>query len=98
MSIEAHHCNQPNCKGFILFENADFDFKDIATNEKYGCYAFDNPTCSECGKDFLVVPHYMVIDIKDNATGDFEQVESACITAYEKRERNLRGVNVDEFR
>lgn len=36
MSIEAHHCNVPGCKGFVVFENADFDFKDMRTDEKEG--------------------------------------------------------------
>ncbi|MNL06607.1 hypothetical protein D3C87_1272470 [compost metagenome] len=90
MSIEAHRCNEPGCKGFVIFENADFDLNDIPKDDKYGCYAFDRPTCSECDKEFLVVPHYIVIDVLDNAMGDYEQLESACMTAYEKRERERK--------
>ncbi|MBP1967138.1 hypothetical protein [Paenibacillus aceris] len=37
----------------------------MTTDEKYGCYAFDRPHCSECGKEFLVIPYHIVIDVKD---------------------------------
>ncbi|MGG4500415.1 hypothetical protein, partial [Paenibacillus polymyxa] len=90
MSIEAHRCNAAGCKGFVLFENADFDFKDIPTDEKRGVYAFGHPTCSECGKEFLIVPHYVVIDVKSDDFSDSEQIESACITAWEKREKERK--------
>lgn len=90
MSIEAHRCNEKDCKGFVVFENADFDFKDMRVDEKYGFYAFDRPICSECGKEFVVAPHYIVIDVKDNITGDYEQLDSACMTSYEKRERERK--------
>ncbi|WPS85645.1 hypothetical protein SMD22_00875 (plasmid) [Brevibacillus halotolerans] len=87
MSIEAHRCNVAGCKGFVLFENADFDFNNIPVNKRVGCYAFANPTCSECGKEFLVVPHYMVIDVKDKDSSSYEELESACITDWQKREK-----------
>jgi hypothetical protein len=90
MSIEAHHCNTPNCKGFVVFENADFDFDDMKTDEKYGCYAFTRPKCSECRREFLVVPHYVVIDVKDKESGEFDILESACITEFEKRQRERK--------
>lgn len=96
MSIEAHRCNNPDCKGFVVFENADFDLKDIRTDEVYGCYAFDRPHCSECGKEFLVIPHYIVAEVKDKVSGDFEEIESACMTAFEKRERERKyGIETD---
>ena len=87
MSIEAHKCNVDGCKGFIVFENADFDFKNLQTGEsRY--YEFDDPTCTECEKQFLVVPHYAVIAIDEN--GDIEEgIESACITEYEKHRKEL---------
>lgn len=87
MAIEAHRCNAAGCKGFVVFENADFDFKDMPVDKNTGCYAFDNPSCSECGKEYLVVPHYIVIDVKDKDLGDYEELESACITEWERREK-----------
>lgn len=90
MAIEAHKCNAPDCKGFVLFENADFDFEDMQLDDKHGCYAFDRPHCSECGKEFLVVPHYIVIDVIGSPSVDFEQIESACITQFDRRERERK--------
>ncbi|WP_079908249.1 hypothetical protein [Paenibacillus sp. 32352] len=90
MAIEAHKCNQPGCKGFVVFENADFDLKDIPMDDKYGCYAFDRPHCSECGKEFLVIPYYIVIDPKDKELGDYEQLDSACMTQFERRQRQRK--------
>ncbi|MFF2532396.1 hypothetical protein ACFVS2_26140 [Brevibacillus sp. NPDC058079] len=90
MSVEAHRCNVKECKGFVLFENADFDFTNKPLDEKIGCYVFAKPTCSECGKEYLVVPHYVVIDVKDNDVGSFDQLESACMTDWERRERERK--------
>ncbi len=90
MSIEAHRCNVHGCKGLVVFESADFDFNDMPVDKKYACYAFDRPCCSECGKEYLVVPHYIVIDVIDNVSRDFEQLDSACITAFEKRKLELK--------
>ncbi len=90
VAIEAHKCNQPGCKGFVVFENADFDLKDIPMDDKYGCYAFDRPHCSECGKEFLVIPYYIVIDPKDKELGDYEQLDSACMTQFERRQRQRK--------
>jgi hypothetical protein len=87
MSIEAHRCNVKGCNGFVVFENADFDFKNPLSEEKLGnCYAFDVPECTTCGKEFFVIPAYIVIDAFDD--GDFEQLESACITEWEKQRKS----------
>lgn len=86
MSIEAHRCNVPGCKGFIVFENADFDI--INPPIVNGMYEFDNPTCTECKKEFKVVPHYAVIAIDEE--GDIENdIKSCCITEYERREKEI---------
>jgi hypothetical protein len=34
MSVEAHKSNVEGCKGFVVFENADFDFKNMDTSKK----------------------------------------------------------------
>lgn len=81
MSIEAHKCNVRGCKGFIVFENADFDFDNPPVVD--GMYEFASPACSECRKRYKVVPHYSVISVDEN--GNIEEVESACISAWEKR-------------
>ncbi|MFW5438864.1 hypothetical protein [Paenibacillus apiarius] len=90
MAIEAHRCNNPECKGFVVFENADFDFEDIPTDKECGCYVFTRPSCSECGKEYLVIPHYIVIDVNDKELGEYEVLEPACMTSFEKRERERK--------
>ncbi|HDX9577657.1 TPA: hypothetical protein ROX88_001154 [Bacillus pseudomycoides] len=82
MAIEAHKCNVKGCKGFVAFENADFDLQNPDTIR--GVYAFANPTCNVCGKEFLVVPSYSVIDF-DEETQEFVEIESACITEWQNQ-------------
>jgi hypothetical protein len=89
MAIEAHKCNVEGCKGFVTFENADFDLQDIPIDDKYRCYSFGRPTCSECGKEFLIIPYYIVIDVEDGHGYEYEQLDSACMTEVEKRQREL---------
>lgn len=90
MSIEAHKCNVQGCQGFVVFENADFDLKDIPLNDDLGAYAFDDPTCNECGKKYYVIPYYIVIDMIDKELGDYEQLNSACMTAVERRKKEIK--------
>lgn len=86
MSVEAHKCNVAGCKGFIVFENADFNYNNPPTVD--GMYEFDDPTCTECGKEYKVVPYHVVIAIDEH--GDVEDdIESVCITAYERRRKEL---------
>jgi hypothetical protein len=86
MSVEAHRCNEKSCKGFIVFENADFDYNSPPTVD--GMYEFDNPTCTECGKEYKVVPYHAVIALDEH--GDIEEVQSACITEWERREKERK--------
>ncbi|MCC2483674.1 hypothetical protein LKM01_17770 [Bacillus pacificus] len=82
MSIEAHKCNVTGCNGLVVFENADFDLQ--ATETIKGVYALDNPACNVCGKEFLVVPSYSVIDF-DEDTQEFEEIQPACITEWQNQ-------------
>ncbi|MGM7720637.1 hypothetical protein [Metabacillus sp. Hm71] len=83
MSVEAHRCNAKDCNGHVVFDNADFDFNNFDTSDK-GFYMFDDPCCNKCGKKYYVVPHYIVIDVKDYDCGEFEELESACITEVDR--------------
>lgn len=83
MAYEAQKCNEVNCKGFVVFENADFDFNNLEVGESGFCQ-FDNPICTECGKQYYVVPHYVVI-----GEGEDEPIQTACITEWERREKEL---------
>ncbi|OLR26035.1 hypothetical protein [Bacillus cereus] len=82
MAVEAHRCNVQGCKGLVVFENADFDLQNPGTIK--GVYALDDPTCNVCGKEFLVVPSYSVIDF-DEETGDFEEIEPACMIEWQNQ-------------
>lgn len=81
MSVVAWKCADTNCKGHLVFDDADFDFLNIP--ELDGMYVFDNPRCSECQTEHWVVPDYTVGVVQSN--GDFEESESACFTEHEKR-------------
>ena len=83
MSIEAHKCNVTGCKGYVSFENADFDFKNFDTSDQ-GFYMFDDPKCNTCGKTFYVVPHYVVLDIPDYDSGEYEELKSACMSEVDR--------------
>jgi hypothetical protein len=71
MAIEFHKCNKKGCNGEVAFENADFDIKNPDTIK--GVYAYSDPKCTECGKEFLVVPHWSVVSY-DEETGDYELI------------------------
>jgi hypothetical protein len=86
MSIQAQKCNQPGCKGYILFENADFDYKESLNNNEY---VLDKPTCSECGKEFLVVISHVLIEVDEN-NDLVDEIPQCCYTEYEMRERERR--------
>lgn len=85
MSVEAHRCNAAGCKGYIVFENADFDYDHPPVVN--GSYEFDDPRCTECGKQYRVVPYHVVISIDEH--GDIENVNSACFAEFEKRRKQL---------
>lgn len=87
MAVEAHKCNVIDCKGFIVFENADFDITNPPTVN--GMYELDDPTCTECGKEYKVVPHYVVIAIDEHGEVE-DDIESCCITEYERREEERK--------
>lgn len=82
MAIEAHKCNVEGCTGHVVFENADFDLQKPDTIR--GIYAYDNPTCNVCKKEFLVVPHYVVIDFNSDSH-ESEILESASMSEVKRR-------------
>lgn len=42
------------------------------------------PICRECGNEYLIIIYYIVID---KELGKYVQIESACITAFERQEK-----------
>ena len=83
MSVEAHKCNVKGCKGFIVFENEGFDYSNPPIVK--GEYEFHNPKCTECDKEYKVVPCHVVVGIDED--GDTEKVDSASIKEWKKREK-----------
>lgn len=81
MAIGAYKCVISGCKGYVVFDNADFNFDKIPTVN--GISEFDNPCCSECKNIYSVVPSYSVLLI--NESGDYEEAKNSCITNFEKR-------------
>lgn len=87
MAFEAWKCIVPNCKGFIVFDNADIDVgKEVRSTN--GFCSYREPTCTECGTEYLVVPHYTVVI---NERDGFQQADPVCITEYERRRAELKG-------
>lgn len=82
--VEAWKCDAPNCEGFVVFENADFDFTEVELID--GKYAFTAPHCSECKKQYLVVPHYIVVSNTDDPVA----IKPVCITEFQKRDKELK--------
>lgn len=85
MSVEAWKCNQPDCKGYVVFENADFDIKDLEII--HGYYAHTDAKCTECEKIYIVVPTYTVA----NPEEEDNYLESVCMTEFDKRSKELKG-------
>ena len=86
MSFGCMRCNKDGCNGLVLYEDADYDIREAVTN---GDWTVDNDLeCDTCGRKFkAVVTHTYIYE--DEKTGDFEELESACITEWE-RKRNMR--------
>ena len=86
MSFGCMRCNKDGCNGLVLYEDADYDIREAVTN---GDWTVDNDLeCDTCGRKFkAVVTHTYIYE--DEKTGGFEELESACITEWE-RKRNMR--------
>lgn len=81
MSVQAHKCNQKGCNGFILFENADFNYKKSLNK---GEYVIDRPACNKCGKEFQVVISHTLIEFDEDKMELMDELPKYCYTEYEK--------------
>ena len=88
MAIGAHKCVISGCKGYIVFDDADFNFEKIPTVD--GFYEFDNPCCSECNKVYSVIPSYSVILIEED---NYKKAKNVCITDFERRKIEIEFEN-----
>lgn len=86
MSVQAHKCNQKGCDGFILFENADFNYKEALEDNGI----LDRPQCNKCGKEFMVVVSHTLIEFDEEKMELLDEIEEiskvpqCCYTEYEK--------------
>lgn len=84
MSFGCMRCNKDGCNGLVLYEDADYDIKEAVKN---GNWIVDNNlVCDTCGRKFKTVVTHTFIH-EDDETGDIEELESACITEWEKKNR-----------
>lgn len=80
MSIQAHRCNQVGCNGFILFDNADFDYKAAVNKD----YTLDRPTCDTCGKEFMVVVSHVLIEFDEEKHELVDELHECGYQEFEK--------------
>lgn len=81
MSVQAHKCNQPNCNGFILFDNADFKYEKSLEKDNG---ILDRPQCQKCGKEFIVVVSHTLIEFDEEKCELIDEIPSCCYTKYER--------------
>lgn len=79
MCMGAMRCNREGCNGLVVYEDADYDYKDAVLN---GSYIVDKDlVCDTCGRKFqAVITHTFIYEDKENC--EVEELESACITEW----------------
>lgn len=80
MSIQAHRCNQDNCNGFILAENADYNYEYAMKNNNG---ILDRCKCTECGKEFVMVAAHVLVEV-DEDDMLVDELPQCDIREYEK--------------
>lgn len=84
MSLGCMRCNKEGCNGLVLYEDADYDIRKAVLK---GDWVVDNDlVCDTCGRKFKAVVTHTFIH-EDEETGDIEELDSACITEWEKKRR-----------
>lgn len=84
MSIGVMRCNKEGCNGLVIYEDADYNYREAIQN---GSYTLDDDlVCDTCGRKFKAVISHTFIH-EDEETGDIEELDSACITEWEKKHR-----------
>jgi hypothetical protein len=91
MAVQAHKCNQAGCNGFIVFDNADFDYSEVVNTGK----PLATSTCNSCRKEFFVgISHELFELDKDKQYVD--TLPQVCITEYEKSKRTDINRNIEK--
>lgn len=84
MSLGVMRCNKEGCNGLVLYEDADYDMRQAIKDSTY--VLDDDLVCDTCGRKFkAVITHTYIYE--DEKTGDYEELESACITEWEKKRK-----------
>ena len=91
MAFEAHKCNQDGCKGYIVFDNADFDYDEAFEKGE----PLAKPECDTCGKEFAVGISHELFEIDDDGE-PVAKVPMVCITEYEKFKRKDINQNIEK--
>lgn len=82
MSVGVMRCNKEGCDGLVIYEDADYDMRQAIMD---GTYVLDDGLiCDTCGRKFKAVISHTYI-YEDEKTRDYEELESACITEWEKK-------------
>jgi len=84
MSVGVMRCNKEGCNGLVLYEDADYDFRRAIRD---GDWTLDDDlVCDACGRKFkAVITHTYIWEDEEN--DDYEELESACITEWEKKHK-----------
>lgn len=91
MAFQAHKCNQVGCKGFIVFDNADFDYDEAVGTGK----PLATPTCNTCKKEFVVGISHELFEI-DEDRQPVATVPMVCFTEFEKSKRKDINHNIEK--
>lgn len=84
MSTGVMRCNKKGCNGLVIYEDADYNIKEAVKNGSY--IVDDDLICDTCGRKFKAVVSHVFI-YEDENTGDCEELDSACITEWERKHK-----------
>lgn len=84
MAIGCMRCNREGCRGLVVYEDADYNYREAILD---GSYTVDDDlVCDTCGRKFkAVITHTFIYEDEEN--GDVEELDDACITEWERKRR-----------
>lgn len=75
MTVQTYRCNQEDCKGYLSFDDAEFNALELC--DKEGDQVYAHPHCTGCGKEYRVVPHYAVATVNQSGVENIERLKRA---------------------
>jgi hypothetical protein len=91
MAFQAHKCNQAGCNGFIVFDNADFDYSEVVNKG----IPLATPKCNSCGKQYYVGISHELFEL-DEDKQYLDTLPQVCITEYDKSKRTDINLNIEK--